>query len=369
MSTRNTITVGFMFALSAALSGCAQPAAWLKPAVPDVRPIREKQAREALQSFEKQRNEAEYQAARTALREGQHESCRTMLANVMRRDPQHAPAQAMQLELLLATGASQEATQAADEARQHFVDNAQVQFACYLVYDEAGQSDLAVECLSAAARLAPGEKLYTQHLEVIAADQADELDAETAKAILMGEPQVRARPAQQQPSEPDEVRLLAHEEPSGATLHVSPDTAESSPSAEQWLRRGTGALIDGHLETAEAYFDRAERAAAATDEMAVRIVVTALRHEEPEYSIQRAQRALLHYPESAGLYRSLGAAQYRLGRFAEARQALEHALVLDNSSGLTYFLMGCTLSKLGDTASASHHYRQAQQRDSRYLAK
>ncbi len=374
MSARNTIIGWFTLALSVALSGCAQHAAWLKPTVPDVRPIREKQAREALDSFEKQRNQAEYQAARTALREGQHETCRTMLANILRRDPQHAAAQVLMLELMSSTDAGQDAIQAAAAARQRFANNAQVQFACFLVYDEAGQNDLAVECLTSAVRLAPGEELYAQHLEALEADAVDELDAETAKAILMGVPRARSEGGKQHrnPSlsnTPDDIRLLSLDEPVGSTVGVSPDKLANLESADKWLRRGTGALIDGHLDTADAYFDRAEQAAPGTDEMAVRIVVTALRHEEPEYSIQRAQRALLRYPESAGLYRTLGTAQYRLGRYAEARQAFEHALVLDNSSGLTYFLMGCTLSKLGDTASADHHYRQAQQRDSRLLVK
>jgi Tfp pilus assembly protein PilF len=69
--------------------------------------------------------------------------------------------------------------------------------------------------------------------------------------------------------------------------------------------------------------------------------------------------------DSAALARTLGTAYYRQGDYPAAQSALEQALSLDNSSGLAYLLMGCTLEKLGQTEAAGANFEQARRLDPR----
>jgi Tfp pilus assembly protein PilF len=61
-------------------------------------------------------------------------------------------------------------------------------------------------------------------------------------------------------------------------------------------------------------------------------------------------------------------AYYRGGDVASSQRAFEEALRLDSSSGLSYFLMGCALAKLGQVDAAENHFRQARSIDPRYAS-
>jgi tetratricopeptide (TPR) repeat protein len=97
--------------------------------------------------------------------------------------------------------------------------------------------------------------------------------------------------------------------------------------------------------------------------------VSAIKHDELELAVEIAQSGIKAFPESAGLYRALGTAQYRLGDLTEAKAACEQALSLDKAHPLSYFLMGSTLKKLGQTEAAEQYFRQARQLDARYSAR
>ena len=75
------------------------------------------------------------------------------------------------------------------------------------------------------------------------------------------------------------------------------------------------------------------------------------------------------YDDSAGVQRTLGAAYYRTGDYRSSQVALQQALSLDKSSPLSYFLMGCTLVKLGRSEAAAMHFRQAGMLDPRYAVR
>ena len=51
-----------------------------------------------------------------------------------------------------------------------------MQFACYTVFEEAGQNEAARQCLTTAIRLNPREKLFAQHLAAL--DDVDKFDDE-----------------------------------------------------------------------------------------------------------------------------------------------------------------------------------------------
>ena len=93
----------------------------------------------------------------------------------------------------------------------------------------------------------------------------------------------------------------------------------------------------------------------------------ALRHERADLAAEIATACTVRqFPKSAEAFRILGTAQYRLGRYRAAQSALATALSLDNSSGLSYFLMGCTLNKLGKPDAAAGQFARAAELDPRF---
>jgi Tfp pilus assembly protein PilF len=94
-----------------------------------------------------------------------------------------------------------------------------------------------------------------------------------------------------------------------------------------------------------------------------------LRHNQPELAIRILEEAKSRFPQNAAIPRSLGAAYYRSGDFKAAQTVLNQAIALDKSCALSYLLMGCTLSKLGQSAAAEEHFRQAQLLDPRYTVR
>jgi tetratricopeptide (TPR) repeat protein len=93
-----------------------------------------------------------------------------------------------------------------------------------------------------------------------------------------------------------------------------------------------------------------------------------LRYNQPQAAIGILREASGAFPTSAAVHRMLGTAHYRAGDYQASQVALQQALSLDKSSALSYFLMGCTLAKLGRTEEAATHFRQAQTLDPRYAA-
>ncbi len=118
-----------------------------------------------------------------------------------------------------------------------------------------------------------------------------------------------------------------------------------------------------------AFFNGPLRRRPNDESVAIRAAVAALRHNHPELSAQLAQSSLPRWPKSAALYRTLGMAEYRLEHWQAAQVALRQALSLDNSHALSYFLLGCTLSKLGQDEEAERNFSQARQLDTRYALK
>lgn len=91
--------------------------------------------------------------------------------------------------------------------------------------------------------------------------------------------------------------------------------------------------------------------------------VAALEANQPETAASIARLGIAFHPSCAGLHRTLGAALYRTGKYASSQVALQQALSLDNSSALSYFLMGCVSDKLGDAEAAQTHFARATELD------
>jgi Flp pilus assembly protein TadD len=97
------------------------------------------------------------------------------------------------------------------------------------------------------------------------------------------------------------------------------------------------------------------------------LAVTALRHNEPSWAIEVLQSLSTDQPLSAPYCRTWGTACYVAGDYAAAEQQLRQSLVLDNTSALSYFLLGCTLSRQGRRAEAEPLLQEARRLDPRYV--
>jgi tetratricopeptide (TPR) repeat protein len=91
-----------------------------------------------------------------------------------------------------------------------------------------------------------------------------------------------------------------------------------------------------------------------------------LQSNRPEEAEQLAQQGISAYPRDPRFLSALATARYRRGRYEGALEAAGQSLALDNSSALSYFLLGATWEKLGDPESAGWYYRQANRIDSKY---
>jgi len=135
------------------------------------------------------------------------------------------------------------------------------------------------------------------------------------------------------------------------------------------LEHARVALQAGRVAEAEAYFRRAQSLDPHNPQIPLAAGLIALSQRRPELGVRILTSATQRFPDSAALSRLLAVSSYRLGDFEGAQAALEHALSLDNSSALSYLLLGCTLTKLGRPEPAEECFRQARRLDPQYAAR
>ncbi|HUT95186.1 MAG TPA: tetratricopeptide repeat protein [Thermoguttaceae bacterium] len=142
------------------------------------------------------------------------------------------------------------------------------------------------------------------------------------------------------------------------------DTADAS--AAELIEKGLSAMSDGTSALAFAYFREAMALKPDDPRIPISAAISALGHNQPKVAVVLLEPLLEVFPDSAAIRRVLGAAYYRLGDYQSSQVVLQQALSLDKSSGLSYFLMGCTLAKLGQLTAAETHFCQARRLDPRY---
>jgi len=127
-------------------------------------------------------------------------------------------------------------------------------------------------------------------------------------------------------------------------------------------------LAEGTNALAFAYFREATAANPDDPGAPIAAAVSALRHNRPDVAVALLEPLLKRFPKSAAIRRVLATAHYRLGEYESSQVVLQQALSLDKSCGLSYFLMGCTLAKLGQRTAAETHFCQARRLDPRYAS-
>jgi len=399
-----------LFACLSAFSGCAGQQLFTHNAEPH----RDRQARQetAVRHFEEQRDQAQFYAAMNDWQQGNVPRCHRALQLILARNPEHRQARLLLAELYLYDHQPEQALEiliAQRDSHQNRTallldEDAVSQHTLGLAYEALGDAARARSCYRRAAELQPENELfawsYEAAIEELRLVEGDGLQAEDDPGFVR--PAIHERPILDGISNvPD-----AHADHAEANVEMS-DSADSGADVQTIValievtdpelgrgrepvaqQRGSGvdfgqrslhgqsepAEIDSrplsHGRPARSVAPRelpslARESSTGPDEAILR-AVAALEQDDPARAVEISRTALREQSDSAALYRILGVAEYRQDNYAASQSALQQALSLDNSSGLSYFLMGCTLAKLGQQAAAERHFARARALDPRF---
>ena len=168
------------------------------------------------------------------------------------------------------------------------------------------------------------------------------------------------------PEGPSEERRAVNAD--RATSSQENDDAESDRAdrIRALLESADQAIGRGDVKSALAEVRRAGQYNPDDPQIPISAAAVLLRHNQPEGAVRLLAESAQRFPNCPAIHRMLGTAHYRLGDYQRAQVAFQQALSLDKSSALSYFLMGCTLAKLGQKGAAEAHLRQAAMLDPRY---
>jgi len=385
------IAVPLLTLLTAGLLGCAASRLTGRVApTPVPRPPRDETA---IRQFEQARQLAEFEAARSCWRRGDSPGCQGRLEHLLARSPEHEDGRLLMAEMLAASGRSPEAAAHLQRLIAMHPDNARAQYALGRLSETQGQLATAVACYERAARLQPDNRQYVasyRHAVMAAGNPtAASPRVETPPSSSGGisepattgaafPPSSAARPDQTaSPASftspvgpPGDAYQRTELEPAGRFDAAMRSPAPASPALPEAIasriRRGRESLSAGDPEGAMRQFRAAIAARPDDPAAAVAAACAALEHNRPELSIELLGQPTGPRRNSTAVCQTLATAHYRRGEYEAARAILQQALVLDSSSALSHYLMGCTLIKLGEREGAESHLREAQRLDPKY---
>jgi Tfp pilus assembly protein PilF len=358
--------------LSAGCSGVQLPKAITQG---DITPERQKRDKQIEEHFDKLRDVAEFEAAKTRwLQQGDSKGCREALEKLLTRRPQHREARLLMAELLLAAGDAPSALQHATAALREDPNNAKVQYTMAMVYDTLGQSADALAYYERASKMDPHNEAFAasyQAARVAARQDLHHSNTLTQDETFSGRRHVGPNPTDLEQTPTPEGVPVGYSTPTtvdsadSARSNGSAGISESDP-ATTWLRKGEAALAEGSPQAALEHFRQAAATKPDNPQIVISAAAAALRAKQPALAVELLTPAAKQFPNSAAVHRMLGAAYYRTGDYKSSQVALQQALSLDKSSALSYLLMGYTLAKLGRNEAAEAHLRQACTLDPKY---
>ena len=309
-----------------------------------------------MRRFEESRDVAEFEAAAAAWERGDTTACEETLQRLLVRNPKHRDARLLMADACLAGDRREEAFAHLQAALEAHPDDAQVLYAMALLLDATNRRDEALAYYERAAKQEPDNELF-------------------AVGYYTARDGARQPPATPAPQSATGVAATVRMKPDRAAPQaVASDRAGSADPAggeavQALFQRAGAALQQDSPEAAVVYFREAAGKQPNNPQILISAATTALRYNHPDVAVELLAPAERRFADSAALRRILGVAYYRLGDYRSSQVALQQALSLDKSSALTYFLMGCTLAKLGQSEAAETHFRHAQAIDPRYAAR
>ncbi len=321
--------------------------------------------KEVTADFEAKRDAAEFQAAFACFKQGDAVGCEQQLCQLLQRNPDDRDARLLAAEVCLDDNRTGEAFSHVEQAVEAHPDDPQVAYTMGLVLDATGQEAGATVYYQLAAEREPENELFAlAHLTALES-------AELAPVGRVSNPSPNSLALVGKPTELEMVaRAMRSGAPavqessrSGPVDSGKPISAEPVPTTFQQACRE---LERGSPEEAALLFREAVATSPNDPHIPISAGVTALRHNQPALAVDLLLPAKHRFLRCVEIYRVLGTAYYRLGDYKSSQVALQQALSLDKSSGLSYFLMGCTLAKLGQQEAARDHLKQARTLNPRY---
>jgi Flp pilus assembly protein TadD len=321
---------------------------------------REARAAETVEAFERHRTDALMHSARGAFERDDLRACERQLRQIIRLRPHRPDARLLLADVLLATDRRAEAVKQVELTLRDHPDDPRAAHAMGLLLDAAGRQAEAVAYYRQAAQHAPANELYRTSYETACRTIAssDSPRAEVEQASHTGSVSADVESA----TGDDSVHVLSPPEPTEA-----PDASAGHGSiADRLLAEAGRDLARGDVTAATQRLGEATSANPDDPHIPLRASVLALQYNQPHLSTDLLRSAVVDFPQHAALHRALGAAHYRAGAFRKAEVALRQALSLDKADPLAYFLMGCTLAKLGQPDAARQQFARAAQLDTRF---
>jgi len=349
-------------ALLAVLAGC-QSTLPSGAGFEDVARVRKDRRADSRAEFEYHRDRAEFQAALECYRRKDLPGCRKALKPLLKRNPEHIEGQLLLAETLVAQDRCQEAISGLEPLAGRHPDHAQLQHAMGLLWDNAGDTERALDYYRRAARREPSNREYQ-----LSYNTAAQAATNASLASVLDEPAA-------DPAGGREVEWVGHDESAGERVFAGVGGAARAISAtrprESDPRLGPliEALGGGSVDQALSLLEKAMAANPQDPQIPISAAVAALERNRQDVAIALVKPGLERFPQSACLYRILAAAHYRSGQYDASQIALQQALSLDNSSALSYFIMGCTLTRLGQTEAAAESFRRAREIDPRFVVR
>jgi Flp pilus assembly protein TadD len=378
---RSIVAAGVcLLSLMFVMGGCATFSG-SGPAAESLHEQRKRREAETTRSIGQQRDFADLEAAMACWEQQDLRGCRETLDRFLARNPDDREARLLMAEVLVAEKKPKEALGHVQRAAEAHPNNADVQYALALMLDTTGQNAAALSHYERAAQLAPDDEVYaTGYRSAQEAAARPEEGPASAPPATLPPPGLEVQPPRMVAPEPslpsrrpgplppaknaaggDRVKSAGYADSADIA-----DPAEGDGSIAGRLRQGDAALAEGSPATALSYFRQAAALKPDNPQILVAAAAAALRHNQPRVAVDLLAPAQKRFGDVPAVHRILGASYYRLGDYSSSQLALQQALSLDKSNALAYFLMGCTLAKLGQTESAEAHFRQARAMDPRY---
>jgi Flp pilus assembly protein TadD len=273
---------------------------------------------QALHEFEHNRDAAELLSAQTHYQQGDLDGAREILQRLLTRNEKHTEARLLLAEVEIAASHPDAAREHAERVVKSKPDDPQAHYTLGLALDAAGKPAEAAVHYERAAKLDPQNDVYAASYQT-----------------------AQGKPAKEPAPLPSDVAAA----PTGKT-------ATEASAEEGWQRY------------------QAEQAAHPHDaQIVIRAAVLSLRSNQAKLAVRILSDGARQFPADATILRNLGVAHFRLGDYHASQVALQQAIALDKSSALSYFLLGCTLAKLGQEQAADAEFRQAELLDPKYTVR
>ncbi len=314
----------------APLAGCSGTR-WIVPGIegPERSEQHDRRGEAMIREFEARRKAVQTDAAEAALARGDYRESERLVRSILDSDGSHRDARLLLAEVLLLTGRHPEAFTQLEHALRDHGEDPLVHYAMGLLLDASGRPDEARPFYERSAELNPDFKRYAFAHETLGNSDV---------STVSNDPNAPAA---------DAVSYL-------------------EPAVGEPLGEVRKTLAAGNLDAVQAGIQAALAADPDNPQIPVHAAVLALEHNHPQLAVDVLKPATTQFPEAAAVRRTLGAAYYRLGDYSSAQVALRQALSLDNSDGLSYLLMGCTLEKLGQPRAAHLQFERAAASSLRY---